>query len=936
MPNCIVVGCPHKCGKKDKFPEVIMHAFPRSLDRIKSWLLRTGQRFEDLDGLAQRIYDGKKTSAHRLCSAHFTIDSYIINKTNRILRPDALPSIFPPPEDYDSRKRARKQKKTKDSRLSNSLPHLLWQESSREEDWAKREYLFQGAETQTDLSCFDTSDLQQYDRSLSDTEFQQLLCNHPHVFEQPIVDAPQSLLARLKEEQVQLPCAELKNEVLRESEEHPRLLTSIKSENIDEHPVDQHEDAIRHIVITSPKEEANHLMFPDLNDQTNSRVTDHSLFEIEEMPKCIVKDCLHYAGRKTSPHGVSLHMFPKDLASIKKWLVQTNQDFGDLDLFAMGILHGKTGVCCICSAHFAPECYALVGSQKVLLEGAIPTIFPARDKPSNTMETVDKPVFQKLYLPIKLWTNSVSVVSNAAPRGANQLINPGIKINQNSNIVANEFGVNVSTSAAENKPKERPSECENPPTNLGTCLHRNLDLPDATLHEQLNSDTETVSRFPDLSTKNEDKAVQWPKYENNGETWKVLHDHFYGVQSGNKYLGLNRCSPMTECMSKDGFDSYFEGTHLETELFSMLQYIISIFTVNRNKDLKSARILNQALEVVSLITGEEWVIVNKNSIHKGVHQLTGEFPVKCDDVAVFFTMDEWTYIDQHKEDYDDFVTDNIPMSRTWEVPEHWDSDNIPMSRTWEVPEHLDSDPLTEDDEEDDMEDYPEKINCSEWEPDSDMESEDSYNGGKEPSKSPDRSSSAEEDPITHRCVQCEESFSDTQALEAHNITHMEKCENCEELFSSKAEVIKHQAENHAVKRFACTVCGIQYNYKSQFIIHQRAHTGEKPFHCDDCGTKFAHKSSLLVHQRRHLEGRTFKCSKCERWFDKRSEVSRHEKKVHNKKKQYKCSKCEEWFEKKSEVSRHEKVHKKKQYKCRKCGKTFVQKAAHERHKWDHE
>ncbi|XP_066443642.1 uncharacterized protein [Eleutherodactylus coqui] len=300
------------------------------------------------------------------------------------------------------------------------------------------------------------------------------------------------------------------------------------------------------------------------------------------MPKCIVKDCLHYTGRKTSPHGVSLHMFPKDLASIKKWLVQTNQDFGDLDLFAMGILHGKTGVCCICSAHFAPECYALVGSQKVLLEGAIPTIFPARDKPSNTMDTVDKPVFQNLYLPIKLWSNSVSVVSNAAPWGANQLINPGIKINQNSNIVANEFGVNVSTSAAENKPKERSSECENPPTN----------------------DTETVSRFPDLSTKNEDQAVQWPEYENNGEMWKVLHDHFYGVQSGNKYLGLNRCSPMTECMSKDGSDSYFEGTHLETELFSMLQYIISIFTVNRNKDLKSARILNKALEVVSLITGE--------------------------------------------------------------------------------------------------------------------------------------------------------------------------------------------------------------------------------------------------------------------------------------------------------------------------------------------
>lgn len=288
------------------------------------------------------------------------------------------------------------------------------------------------------------------------------------------------------------------------------------------------------------------------------------------MPKCIVKGCQHYAGRKNSTPGVTLHVFPKDLTTIKKWLLQTNQDFGDLDLFAQGILQGKTGVFRICSAHFAPECYNLVGSQKVLLEGAIPTIFPERDKPSNRGETVVTPIFQNIYLPVSLWTNNVSVVSNIAPWGVNPIIGPGI--NQDNALVTNGFGVSVSKTAA----AQRANEHGNPPTtdfgksplpsieNANTCA----DLPDTTLHGQPNTVTKTSPVFPDMPTKKVDKAVQWPEYENNvgGEPWKVFHDHFYKVPHGTKYRGLNRCSLMTDYVSKDGFGSYFEGSHSENEL----------------------------------------------------------------------------------------------------------------------------------------------------------------------------------------------------------------------------------------------------------------------------------------------------------------------------------------------------------------------------------
>lgn len=49
----------------------------------------------NVDSLAQRILDGRKTCLYRICSDHFTIDSYIINRDRRFLRPEAFPSIFP-------------------------------------------------------------------------------------------------------------------------------------------------------------------------------------------------------------------------------------------------------------------------------------------------------------------------------------------------------------------------------------------------------------------------------------------------------------------------------------------------------------------------------------------------------------------------------------------------------------------------------------------------------------------------------------------------------------------------------------------------------------------------------------------------------------------------------------------------------------------------
>ncbi|KAG8575083.1 hypothetical protein GDO81_009437 [Engystomops pustulosus] len=92
MPSCIVKGCSFSWKKKD--PTITIHAFPRSKEMIKVWLTQTGQDFGDIDAFTDKVFEGKKTDAFRICSQHFTPDSYTNEGMRRSLKKDALPTIF--------------------------------------------------------------------------------------------------------------------------------------------------------------------------------------------------------------------------------------------------------------------------------------------------------------------------------------------------------------------------------------------------------------------------------------------------------------------------------------------------------------------------------------------------------------------------------------------------------------------------------------------------------------------------------------------------------------------------------------------------------------------------------------------------------------------------------------------------------------------------
>lgn len=97
MPKCIVDYCRNYAGMKNNYTNVILHAFPTTLDRIKLWLQaieQSGQIFGNLDEMAKKIYEGKKFDSYRVCSEHFTIQCYCVNADKRVLKKESVPTVF--------------------------------------------------------------------------------------------------------------------------------------------------------------------------------------------------------------------------------------------------------------------------------------------------------------------------------------------------------------------------------------------------------------------------------------------------------------------------------------------------------------------------------------------------------------------------------------------------------------------------------------------------------------------------------------------------------------------------------------------------------------------------------------------------------------------------------------------------------------------------
>ncbi|KAM4642534.1 uncharacterized protein O3C94_016839 [Discoglossus pictus] len=372
----------------------------------------------------------------------------------------------------------------------------------------------------------------------------------------------------------------------------------------------------------------------------------------------------------------------------------------------------------------------------------------------------------------------------------------------------------------------------------------------------------------------------------------------------------------------------------------------------RKMEKVAERFLNHALEVIYLLTGEEYTIVKKKKSPHSPH-LTGEVPIKCDDVAVYFSMEEWKYIEGHKEHYKDMMMENHQTLRTLEIPVNRLSGdaNTDIVQSPEQIEELSVRSQQEDQKQEIQEHTSTDQNIAnpdtvaigkEVKEEEDIElikvpsdiCTDGYlNSLQTPLHFVTRNKAVAE--ISLEAIQINNTQSKTENQSDKNLDKEFACSECGKHFSYKSHLFAHQRIHIDVKPYACSESGRSFNQNPDLVKHQRVHKGVRTFSCSECGKSFSHKESLVRHKRVHTGVKPFSCSQCDKCFIYKADLVRHQR-IHTGEKPFGCSECGKLFSQRSDLIIHQRIHTGvRPFSCDLCGKSFSYKSSFVNHKRIH-
>ncbi|XP_068115085.1 zinc finger protein 658B-like [Hyperolius riggenbachi] len=426
------------------------------------------------------------------------------------------------------------------------------------------------------------------------------------------------------------------------------------------------------------------------------------------------------------------------------------------------------------------------------------------------------------------------------------------------------------------------------------------------------------------------------------------------------------------------------------------ELLLDLYKMDENKNEINSGMLRLAFEIVYLLTGEDYIVVKKSEhgksskdspdpggwsedkistaellsaslaatinsekilevTNKMIEMLTGEVPIRCQDVAVYLSMEEWQYLEGHRDLYkevmvddEDYIADgssNRISSDKGRIVVCEDERKYSSLISAKSKSRSKRKPAGGGDKR--------PVNGSKYvqrkakatkgwrQCDVDSIGNNVYTEHELPSRAPVRYVDQMQQTTSGTAVEIYKKDQTSNTTEEDKDTHSNqrkktsliKCDKCCREFERKSAFIAHYKTHSAPSSYQCAECGRGFSNRYKLAVHSRMHTGEKKFTCSECKKSFACQSYLSKHQRIHTGHRPYTCRECGRRFFGSTHLARHMR-LHTGEKPFSCNECGRRFTDKICAVAHRLVHTgEKPFSCSECGKRFSSKsscAAHQR------